>query len=218
MTDEWPIGTQNFAGRLDWSAAWGPDATWRAAFGGGAVLDELTTGIRSFWGEEHRRYPAKAEPWPLAIGCVPWLTSRTVVDALIELGPVCIAVDKSNWGAKQHHRRQVQRLNDEAHGVWQRIIPRLDTMGPRDSRGDAPLIHPSSGMPGNREIGPVRLVGWSKEPTGRIRPLLHAKLLVLCIAWTWENDGGGWDDLLTPLWVWSGSANWTEARSMVQRS
>ncbi|MPY95180.1 MAG: hypothetical protein GEV08_19630 [Acidimicrobiia bacterium] len=130
-----------------------------------------------------------------------------MVDALIELGSVCIAVDKgSSWGS-----RAAQRLHEQAEGVWQRRIPGLETMGSRDARGAPSLIHPRGGLPGERDLGPVRLVGWAKRPDGRSGPLLHAKLLVLCVAWTWENDGGGWDDLLTPLWVWSGSANWTEA-------
>ena len=46
MTGEWPTGSAGTSPAASIGAQpGGPDATWRAAFGAGVVLDELITGI-----------------------------------------------------------------------------------------------------------------------------------------------------------------------------
>jgi len=62
----------------------------------------------------------------------------------------------------------------------------------------------------DRELGPVRVAGWRKAGA-QLRPLLHSKMVVCCVAHSWDNPIGVWTDYLDPVSVWMGSANWTTA-------
>lgn len=181
---------------------WGPGRNSRARFGADVVVD-LVAGLADGRRLVRERFPAKAEPMTLAIGCVPWLTSPEVVDALLALDGCCICVDKS-----QVDHPEAQRLA-EGPGVWQRLLG-LDEYGLLSERGEAPWIAPGAPLPGDRVLEAVRSVGWRKQGD-QWRPMLHAKLCVVAASWTWENDGGGYDDHLTALRTWVGSANWTVA-------
>lgn len=203
-----PLG--GYAEFAEWSSgpcAWGPEGTWRASFAGG-VVDDLIDGILSFPAELRDRLPAKAEAMPVAIGCVPWFGSVRVAEALCGLGgATLIVVDK---GQRRVAARVRGLLESADAGFRQNLLPGLDEMGPLDNLGKAPAIHPSGPMPGDRLIGPLRVAGW-KEARQR-RPLLHTKLLVLGAWWHWDS-GEGEMDTLTPMKVWFGSANWTDASS-----
>ena len=181
--------------------SWGPDGRWRVTFGSG-VLPDFVQGLRELPAAALTGMSRKAEPYPVVLGCVPWLTSGEVVDALIEIGSCCVVVDKSS------ERSQTERLMAEGGGVFQRLLPSLEYWGPT-ADGKPPWIDPgSAGEFHERELKPVRLFGWRKIGNKQV-PILHAKLAVGCVAYTWEGEMGGWDDHLTPLRVWMGSANWT---------
>jgi len=164
---------------------------------------DLAEGLRAHPAAVHQRFPGKAEAYPVVLGCVPWITSREVVDALLAIGNYCVVVDKSAYGP------QLDRLSSEGEGVWQMLLRDLQDWGPSDEGGRHPVVHPYH-MPGDRGLEPVRVVGWRQRGKEKV-PLLHAKLAVCCAAYTWESDGGGWDDHLLPMSVWMGSANWTTA-------
>lgn len=167
------------------------------------VIDELARGIATFPDVVDDRFRRKAMAVPVGIGCVPWLNDDAVIDALLGLDQVCIVIDKkaSQTGAK--------RLLDEACGLWQPLIG-LEEFGVPNATGEPPWITPEvGGMPGERRLDPVRVVGWRKQK-GRTLPLLHAKLLVLGAAYEAEWDYGT-VQLLRPLRVWVGSPNWTAA-------
>jgi hypothetical protein len=181
--------------------SWGPDARWRVTFGSG-VLPDFVRGLRDLPATVASGMSRKAEPYPVVLGCVPWLTSSEVVDALIEIGSCCVVVDKSSG------RSEIERLTVEGGGVPQRLLRSLEFWGPATD-GTPPRIDPNSALEFHqRELEPVRLFGWRKIGDKQV-PILHAKLAVCCVAYTWEGEMGGWDDLLTPLQVWMGSANWT---------
>jgi hypothetical protein len=186
----------------EWPAprSWGPESAWQATFGGGVVAD-FAKGLRAHPAAVARRFPAKAEAYPVVLGCVPWLTSQDVVDALVgTTNHVCVVVDKSARGD------QLDRLHREGVGVRQDLLGDLEFWGPPEG-GRPPIIHPSH-IPGHRALEPVRVVGWRRQGNEQV-PLLHAKLAVCCAAYTWEGEMGGWDDHLLPMSVWMGSANWT---------
>jgi hypothetical protein len=169
---------------------------------GSGVLADFIQGLRDLPAVVASGIPRKAEPYPVVLGCVPWLTSSEVVDALIEIGSCCVVVDKSS------ERSEIERLTADGGGVLQRLLPNLEFWGPA-TEGGPPTIDPNSAVEFHeRELEPVRMFGWRKIGNRQV-PILHAKLAVCCVAYTWEGEMGGWDDLLSPLRVWMGSANWT---------
>jgi hypothetical protein len=140
-----------------------------------------------------------------ALGCVPYLTSHAVVAELLTVDRYCIVIDKQAQASSAR-----QRLASGGSGIETRHLPGFDEVGVLDQDDMPPLIGPTSGLPEPIELGPVRLAGWRRDATGRPRPLLHAKMLVLGIARFTETDMGeawGFDAKRT----WMGSANWTEA-------
>lgn len=198
-----PLGSFAQFSRWQEGLSWGPDQTWSVAFGPG-VVDHLVAGLRHYSAKAARSRPGKAEPFAVVAGCVPWLTSETVVDELVSVsGGVCIAVDKGGVSPA------VRRLMQTGSGMRQGCLAGLLEYGEANEHGEAPVIGPYDRMPGDAAIGPVRLVGYRKTSGGRSVPLLHAKLMVVGCSWIWENDGGGWDEHFTPIAAWTGSANWT---------
>ena len=117
------------------------------------------------------------------------------------VGGFCIVVDKGARG-----NRQLERLHREGLGISQALLGDLELGGPPE-KGRRPIIGPSR-LPGDRDLEPVRVVGWRKRGNEPV-PLLHAKLVVCCVAYRWEGEMGGWEDHLLPMRVWMGSANWT---------
>ncbi len=167
------------------------------------VIDALTQGIATFPDMVHDRFPVRAMAVPVAIGCVPWLDDEKVIDALLGLDQQCIVLDK---GAKPDRSR---RLLEEGRGLWQPLLG-LEEYGAPQPAGEPPWITPK-GMPGERQLDAVRVVGWRKnKKSGNLVPLLHAKLLVLAVVYDAEWDFG-YFQRLEPMRVWLGSANWTSA-------
>lgn len=195
---------QEWAGR---AVPWGPDGQWSMTLGSGAgVVDRLADLIADGPRRVADRYLGKAEPFTVTLGCVPWFTSRRVAAALVSAGSHCICVDKSVV-----RKPAVRTLLENDRGVGNYFIPDLRFTGRAGPGGSAPVIGP--GTPLGEEWGgylePIRVVGWAPQ-RGKERPILHAKLAVICAAWRWEGEVGGYDDFLTPLVAWWGSANLTE--------
>ena len=166
-------------------------------------MTDLADGLRGHPDSVKRRFSAKAEAYPVVIGCVPWLNSAEVVDALLAMAGCCVVVDKSAWGA------QLERLSTDGAGVQQRLLPSLQYWGPHQD-GQAPVIDPGSARDfEERLLEPLRVLGWRKRGKQELVPLLHAKLAVCCAAYGWDGEFGSWDEHLMPLSVWMGSANWT---------
>jgi hypothetical protein len=171
------------------------------------VLDDLVAGLEELPGIVRARWPLKAWAVPVVLGCTPWFSSDRVVDALLPLA-TCIVIDKGRI------RPAVRRLMAGADDDGTAGVPLswlgLDEWGPLDASGDPPVIGPWGPLPGTEtNVGPVRMLGFR----GNRKPLLHAKLAVACAGWRWEGEFGEELELLTPLRVWAGSANWTEGAS-----
>lgn len=182
-----------------WSSKPRSWASGRAVFGAGAIED-LIAGVHGHPAAVDERFPLKAEAVPIAIGCVAWFDHPRISNALASLGGSCIVVDKS-----AQHSPTLRKFDERAQGVWQGGLPGLRDLAPHRV-----VIGPWGPEPGDFEVGPLRVAGWSGEWRGR--PLLHTKLLVLAAHWHWEIDtgyGGYVQDEITPMRAWMGSANWT---------
>lgn len=193
-----PLSALEAFAKLTNPRQWGPDKGWTVAFGGRVVQDELIAGLRAHPAVVDERFPAKAEAYPVVLGCVPWLDSDAIVDALVDVGSCCIVVDK------KMESDQCRRLLSEGSGVQQSLLGEIATWGPLEG-GHPPVVGRSGGV-WDRELEPLRVAGWKKYG----KQLLHAKLAICCAAWRWEGDEVGWADLFTPMSVWMGSANWTQ--------
>lgn len=195
-----PLGDYEQFGK--WSGqsrTWGPEgAGWRAWFGG-KVVDGLCEILDRHLSAER----LSREAQPVAIGCVPWLTSDEVMDKLLRLGACCIVLDK---GA-----RLPTRLVTHDRPFPSSVLPRLEMTMPAVD-GNATVLGPYSPIP-EHALGPVRVLGW-RQDKDRIKPLLHAKMLVLGDLGfsTYSPDGAPDFEKLefTPQSVWWGSANWTQ--------
>jgi hypothetical protein len=206
MDDFLPLGEyeqlKDWAGR---ARSWGPDGEVRF---GANVLDGLVELIEDFRRRVKERFPVKTEACPVILGCVPWLTSPRIADALVAAGSHCICVDKKSAARSA----AVHTLLSHDGGVANELIPGLRFTGRLRADGSPPVVKPPNYLSAEGEcLEPVRVVGWSRD--GKRRPLLHAKLAALCAAWRSENDFGGEDNFLTPLVTWFGSGNWTETSS-----
>lgn len=174
----------------------GGQGSTRVTFGGG-VIDDLIAGLVAHK-ESVRR--------PVVLGCVPWLTSIAVADALCDQEAICIVVDKSGTSGSGRMYRAIQRIDDNAYPIDQTYLPGFDLVSSRVN-GQPRIIDPSD-LPLGEEVGfgPVRVAGWYGKQN---LPLLHAKLAVCCDAYfgedEWGREGGG----LRPISCWVGSANWT---------
>jgi hypothetical protein len=186
-----PLGDYHeFAWWSGKSRQWGPDDGWRAWFGGG-VADALVTVINEHVNEIGRRGGR-----PAAIGCVPWLTSKAIADALGRLSACCVVVSKNGATASVRRRVVCDGLPN--------VLPNLRSLVPD---AESTLIGPYSPMP-YFEVGPLRVAGWREADQA---PLLHAKLLVLGDL-VWGEDEWGREDVeFRGTSLWWGSANWTEA-------
>jgi hypothetical protein len=201
MSDVFPLGSLAAFAGFTGSRRWGPDGAWNVTFGGGRiVVEDLVAGLRAHPGHVEQKWSKKAEAYPVVLGCTPWFSDTTVADVLASMAG-CVVVDK-----RYSRYPAAQRLATSGKGVWQGLLG-LELWGPRDAAGNPPLIGPSGRLPGDRPLDPVRVLGYAADK----RPLMHAKLAVCCAAWRWEGDFGEEVDHLTPLSVWMGSANWTQA-------
>jgi hypothetical protein len=181
--------------------ALGPESEdrWRATFGPGVVAD-LVQGLRDHPAAVKRRFSAKAEAYPVVLGCVNVVTSKEVVDALLSMmadpppfftgfwpgASCCVIVDKAAYA----YPHQLDRLSRDGVGVQQALLRDIEYWG-RPEGGRPPVITPNTIQ--DRELEPVRVVGW-KRANNKKAPMLHAKLAVCCGAYTWEGEMGGWND------------------------
>ena len=182
-------------------------ADWRAWFGGN-VLSGLCDVLDEHLAAERRGHLSpgaflpRSKGSPAAIGCVPWLTNDDVIDRLLQLSACCVVLDKGAGLPARlvNHDRSMPN-----------VLPRLQMTTPAVD-GAATLLGPGSPMP-EHDIGPVRLLGWQEREGKGMKPLLHAKLLVLgqlgFVTYS-PDDAPEFEELkFTPQSVWWGSANWT---------
>jgi hypothetical protein len=123
----------------------GQDSGWRAWFGG-RVIDGLCEAL-----DEHLEEHKHSEP--AVIGCVPWFDSRAVEDRLLKMRACCVVIDKGSWLPGRLVKADLGFPNIYLSGL-QWTTPHIDE--------DGTWIGPYSTMP-EHELGPVRVLGWSKR-------------------------------------------------------
>lgn len=190
--------------------SWGANGEARAWFGG-QVVDGLCDVL-----DEHL---AAASAGSAAIGCVPWLSSRSVIERLAKLNSLCIVIDKGIENRGAVSRLMSEKYVDDAggyegymNGFPNAAVSGLAGMIPAKD-GEPVVVGPYT----PREvvehvIDPVRMLGWRSGD--KRNPIVHAKMLVLGRIDFLEYDTPyGVDEVgprFTPQMLWWGSANWTE--------
>lgn len=184
---------------------WGPDEHAGTVSYGSAVIPNLVAGLRTLAAAPSSSGPRRHE-FPAVLGCVGWLGSRDVVEALALFKGCCVVIDKGPRGYAAQ-----ARLMTAGTPISSIYLPGFEEFGPPDSHGRPPVIGPYGSMPEPVDLGPLRAAGWASERQGESRPLVHAKMLVAGTATWTETDSYGEINTFKPVATWFGSANWTAA-------
>lgn len=183
-----------------WTTSSEPWSGGHAKFGGG-VVEHLVEGIESFRSDVEASNAKRSHRYQeelVAVGCVPWLTSWPVVEALAPFRTL-VMIDKSCDAPAARH------LNASGRGTWSALLG-TDDYAPVDEDGN-PRHYGGYEQP-HDDYRPVRVIGWRRSSTPR--PLLHTKMLVLGTAMFHEDsEFYGWGRM-RPQRAWVGSANWTD--------
>ena len=119
---------------------------------GATVIPHLVEGIGEFLAatgpRTFRQYQSR-----VAVGVVPWLTHPEIVRRLSRMDAACITIDK---GA--HELSEARELQTTAKPIPASWVG-LEEHGHVDENGRAPIIGPSSPMPGE-EISRSSSYGW----------------------------------------------------------
>jgi hypothetical protein len=114
---------------------WGPDTAWRVWFGGD-VLAGLVQVIdeRVATRKKGRRYGT--DVGSATIGCVPWLTDRTIAGHLAALDVCCVVVDKG-------HELIAPELVT-AENTFPNVLRGLKSRAPAEAPGRPLVLGPTS--------------------------------------------------------------------------
>jgi hypothetical protein len=176
---------------------------------GSGVIDDLVAGLaRHRTTDWTNAYWRRLAPQSAALGCVPWLSDRAVVNELVAFPQCCIVVDK-----QQPEYAQLRRLAAQGRPLSSAYLEGFQELAPPDEHGKPVVIHPGTRLPMAVDLGPVRVAGWRPAANGSMLPILHAKMLVLGVTTYYEDDEMFAGDVLKfdPKITWVGSANWTNA-------
>lgn len=187
---------------------WGERPGWTITFGTG-VIPNLVEGIRAHADTAAGDHSQRFWPATAAVGCVPYFTSRAVADALLSLDACCVVVDKQ----AQRSPALASLAARAGGGLSSHYLYELNDLTAPDENGSGPTVGPYSSWPDPVELGPVRLAGWTRDPSGASRPQLHAKMLLLGITVVSEGEFGEEVPEFVPQRTWLGSANWTWSAS-----
>ena len=134
------------------------------------------------------------------IGCVAWLTSKTIIEALSHKNPVSLVVQKEDFlrpdiGSRDGWATELRRRYDKLRCTWGRfsmpgIVSWLSTFS-------------------DPSIQPIRCVGNHNRDKNPAFPRMHHKFIVLCRTVVSKEDEDT-EFHLEPYAVWTGSFNFTE--------
>lgn len=124
------------------------------------------------------------------VGCVAWITSGKILDALAGKR-VALVVQKESWWKKGDARGSslARRYANLSCGLPASAFP--DPLGSKTFRGKP--------VPNDSPIAPIACVGYGNS--SQFQPLMHHKFIVRC---TLDPDGA-----LVPQAVWTGSFNFS---------
>jgi hypothetical protein len=135
------------------------------------------------------------------IGCVAWLTSRSVLEALaaVPFG-VSVVVQKEDF----------LRPDGRCQGR-QSYFARYSQIPARLCRRNCPGLVSTLSTQADPSIQPIRCVGQRAPRTAPVNPRMHNKFFVFC-----RTRPGTYHELLVPYRVWTGSYNpsWNATNSL----
>jgi hypothetical protein len=108
-------------------------------------------------------------------------------------------------------RGRFQDVLERSRGFPAAALPELELMLPYDDEGRAPVVGPHSPTP-HVQLPALRAIGY-RRVSGRLVPILHAKLLLLGVLTWYEDEEYGSGEFLRfdPERLWVGSANGTRS-------
>jgi hypothetical protein len=148
------------------------------------------------------------------LGCIAWLTNKSILSALIQKNPVALVVQKEDFlrpdiGSTSRWKYELRKWYDALQCTWDRYY--------------LPGIVSSLSVCRDPTMAPIRCVGNHNSKKYPAFPRMHHKFVVFCRIDTkkvwgeWRiidgvEAGAGWidDPYLTPYAVWTGSFNFTE--------
>ncbi|WP_248581604.1 hypothetical protein [Nocardioides sp. InS609-2] len=128
------------------------------------------------------------------VGCVAWITSGRILDALATR-PVALVVQKENWWKKTDTRGQTLagRYAGLTGGLAASAFP--PPLATKTFRGKP--------VPNDLVLAPISCIGYSRAQS-RFAPLMHHKFIVRC-----RIEKTGAVEVLVPLAAWTGSFNFS---------
>lgn len=147
----------------------------------------------------------------IVVGCVAWLTSGAILEALSTRVGVSIVIQKEDFLRPDISTRirWTQYLRDK----YDQLPSTLDRMFGWSSSTILGELSTSSSY----EMDAIRTVGNYNSDKVPAFPRSHHKFVVFCSASKdWREDWEDWERVATPYAVWTGSFNFTEnaARSL----
>lgn len=132
------------------------------------------------------------------VGCVAWLTSKAILEALAKKNPVAIVVQKEDF----------LRPDIGSRGKWAiDLRRRYDALKCSCDRWDMGLWLSTFG---DQTMNPVRCVGNHNRDKHPAFPRMHHKFIVFCRPDVETDEEGCKHRYLDPYAVWTGSFNFTE--------
>ena len=143
----------------------------------------------------------------IVVGCVAWLTSRRILQALSKKRAIAIVVQKEDF----------LRPDTDSDSRWKETLHNLYVSLPGGlSRYDDILREMETQLYcmssfGNPDIDPIRCVGNHNSERVAAFPRSHHKFLLFCRG---EKRHNGWQYEWEPYQVWTGSYNLTKNAGM----
>lgn len=172
------------------------------------VLDGLIEGIEQFASgvDERRRTSTSA-----LIGSTMWFDDPALRAALRGLTSCCIVMRKqSRSTSKRTQLKDLARTTTDIPPLPIRAFPRLRSLRPT-VEGHPQIVGPYDAPLDDFTVGPIRTIGFRKSSSGKMVPILHAKLALLGRTWWGEDDWGTEVQGFTPARLWISSANFTQS-------
>lgn len=166
--------------------------------------DAFDTRVQVYFRDLEKELIREIKSAKAVVGCVAWLTSEPILDALAKVPfGVSIVVQKEDF----------LRPDVGARGLWRSSLRRLYNRIPakfhRTSlRG---LVGQLSQHAADMTLEPIRCVGNHNKDKAPAFPRMHNKFLVMC-----HTSRDEWGNLGTvfPCSVWTGSFNFTKNAAM----
>jgi hypothetical protein len=132
------------------------------------------------------------------LGCVAWLTSYPILDALAKVDDVALVVQKEDFLRPDLGATKAQKTG---------LRKRYDRLSCDIPRYSMPMPLSEMSYLSDPEVRAVRCAGHGNAPKSQAMPRMHHKFLVRCV--NQQTDGGSSPTDLRAEAVWTGSFNFS---------